>query len=82
MNAKAKEIGCRDTYFITPNGLDASDDNGEHSTTAEDLARIMSYCILKSPKKESFLSITQKGSYHFMDVDCIVRFPARITMRF
>ena len=70
MNAKAKEIGCRDTYFITPNGLDASDDNGEHSTTAEDLARIMSYCILKSPKKESFLSITQKGSYHFMDVDC------------
>ena len=30
MNAKAKEIGCRDTYFITPNGLDASDDNGEH----------------------------------------------------
>ena len=70
MNAKAKEIGCRDTYFITPNGLDASDDKGEHSTTAEDLARIMSYCILKSPKKESFLSITQKGSYHFMDVDC------------
>ena len=70
MNVKAKEIGCRDTYFITPNGLDASDDNGEHSTTAEDLARIMSYCILKSPKKESFLSITQKGSYHFMDVDC------------
>ena len=64
MNAKAKEIGCRDTYFITPNGLDASDDKGEHSTTAEDLARIMSYCILKSPKKESFLSITQKGSYH------------------
>ncbi len=23
MNAKAKEIGCKNTYFITPNGLDA-----------------------------------------------------------
>ena len=45
MNAKAKEIGCTDTYFITPNGLDAEDENGMHSTTAVDLARIMSYCI-------------------------------------
>ena len=26
MNAKAKKIGCKDTYFVTPNGLDASDD--------------------------------------------------------
>lgn len=54
MNAKAKEIGCADTYFITPNGLDAVDENGKHSTTAENLARIMSYCITKSPKKKSF----------------------------
>lgn len=70
MNEKAKEIGCRNTYFITPNGLDASDEKGEHSTTAEDLAKIMSYCILKSPQKETFLSITRKETYHFMDVDC------------
>lgn len=70
MNEKAKEIGCNDTYFITPNGLDASDEKGEHSTTAEDLAKIMSYCILKSPQKETFLSITRKENYHFMDVDC------------
>ena len=45
MNEKAKEIGCEDTYFITPNGLDAQDENGMHSTSAVDLARIMSYCI-------------------------------------
>lgn len=70
MNEKAKEIGCGNTYFITPNGLDASDEKGEHSTTAEDLAKIMSYCILKSPQKETFLSITRKETYHFMDVDC------------
>ena len=38
MNAKARDIGCYDTYFITPNGLDAEDENGVHSTTAADLA--------------------------------------------
>lgn len=65
MNEKAREIGCTDTYFITPNGLDAVDENGKHSTTAEDLARIMSYCIMKSPKKEEFLKITGQKSYQF-----------------
>lgn len=69
MNEKAKEIGCTNTYFITPNGLDAKDDKGKHSTTAADLAKIMSYCITKSPKKEEFLAITGKKSYQFTDVD-------------
>ena len=65
MNKKAVEIGCKDTHFVTPNGLDASDDGGEHGTTAEDLARILSYCILKSPKREEFLEITRTPSYSF-----------------
>lgn len=69
MNQKAKEIGCNDTYFITPNGLDASDENGIHSTTAADLARIMKYCITESPKREAFLEITRQKSYSFSDVD-------------
>ena len=40
MNQKARDIGCRDTFFITPNGLDAEDpDTGRlHSTTAAELA--------------------------------------------
>lgn len=45
MNDKAKELGCTDTYFITPNGLDAEDDNGVHSTTAYELAVIAAYAI-------------------------------------
>lgn len=69
MNAKAKEIGCENTYFITPNGLDATDDIGMHATTAADLARIMSYCITDSPKKEEFLEITATPSYSFSNVE-------------
>ncbi len=69
MNQKAKEIGCENTYFITPNGLDASDENGTHSTTAVDLARIMTYCIMDSPQKERFLEITSTPSHSFTDLE-------------
>ena len=70
MNQKAKDIGCFDTFFITPNGLDAAatTPDGEtkiHSTTAADLAKIMSYCIMDSPAKEEFLNITRTPSYQF-----------------
>lgn len=67
MNQKAEEIGCADTHFVTPNGLDASDEGGEHHTTAADLARIMRYCVSQSPKAEEFLTITQAPSYSFWD---------------
>ena len=67
MNQKARDIGCFDTYFITPNGLDAavSETGKFHSTTASDLAKIMSYCINTSEKKEEFLEITRTASYGF-----------------
>jgi len=63
MNKKASEIGCKDTYFITPNGLDAEDETGFHHTTAADLGRIMAYCTWESPKKQIFLEITQTRNY-------------------
>lgn len=65
MNEKAEEIGCEDTHFVTPNGLDAEG----HYTTAADLARIMRYCIEESPKKDEFLTITQTRSYTFSDAE-------------
>lgn len=65
MNEKAEEIGCVDTYFITPNGLDAENENGFHHTTAQDLCRIMKYCAWESPVSETFLAITQTASYAF-----------------
>lgn len=69
MNQKARDIGCTDTCFVTPNGLDGSrkEDGERHSTTAEDLAAIMSYCICRSPKKEEFLTVTRTPSRTITD---------------
>ena len=74
MNAKTRDIGCYATYFITPNGLDAENDTGVHSTTAADLARILRYCIMQSPKKEEFLKITRTNAYSFSDLEGIRTF--------
>lgn len=68
MNEKAKELGCQQTYFVTPNGLDGYDEGGTHSTTARDLAQILRYCIKISPQKDAFLNITRTPSYQFADV--------------
>lgn len=65
MNQKARDLGCYHTYFITPNGLDAEDEQGVHSTTAEDLARIMRFCM----QNDTFLSITREPSWNFTDLD-------------
>lgn len=64
LNRKAKQIGCKDTYFITPNGLDAEDENGKHHTTARDLALIMRYAV----KNETFLHIAQTRDYTFSEI--------------
>ena len=64
LNRKAKQIGCKDTYFITPNGLDAEDENGKHHTTAADLALIMRYAV----KNKTFLHIAQTRDYTFSEI--------------
>ena len=63
MNEKAATICDKQFYFITPNGLDATATvNGktkEHSISASNLSRIMSYCCFLSPQKDEFLKITR-----------------------
>ncbi len=63
MNEKAAELGCDNTHFVTPNGLDSSDEQGEHASTARDMARIMRYAI----GNETFLEITRTSYYSFED---------------
>ena len=65
MNEKATQIGCGDSYFVTPNGLDGSYKEKEHHSTAEDMARIMAYCILESEKSAEFLDVTRCESHSF-----------------
>lgn len=65
MNQKARDIGCMNAHFVTPNGLDKSDAGGDHSITAIDLATIMRYCIKESPKAKEFLEITRTPSVSF-----------------
>ncbi len=74
MNRKAREIGCVDTTFLTPNGLDAEGKNADgevirHSTTAAELAKILRYCTEVSPKRDEFLTITRTGNHAFSDQD-------------
>lgn len=44
MNDKAREIGCKNSNFVNPNGLP----NPRHYSTAADMARIAVYCM-KNP---------------------------------
>lgn len=64
MNEKASEFGCSHTYYITPNGLDSTDETGEHHTTAYELALIMSKCI----ENPEFNKVCQTKSYSFSDI--------------
>lgn len=61
MNAKAKELGCEHTNFVTPNGLDAD----EHYTTAVELSRIAAYAI----KNQEFIKIINTPSWQFTEIN-------------
>lgn len=57
MNARAQELGCRNTHFVNPNGLP----NEEHLTTAYDMALItkqaLSYDIFRTVSATTYYEI-------------------------
>lgn len=61
MNERAKEIGAKNTNFVTPNGLDAE----QHYTTAYDLALIAAEAI----ENEDFIKIINTKSHNFHDIE-------------
>ena len=69
MNQKAEAIGCENTHFVTPNGLDGEDSGGLHQTSAKELAMLMRYCIEVSDKSREFLEITGTRAYEFQELD-------------
>lgn len=60
MNNKAKEIGLKDTNFVTPHGLD----NPNHYTTAYELAFLTDYAL----KNETFAQIV-KTQYKTININ-------------
>ena len=69
MDRKAEAIGCRQTNFVTPNGLDGRDEKGDHCTTAEELAMILRYCTVISSKAKEFIEITRAVVYEFQEIN-------------
>ena len=55
INKKAKELGCKDTHFVNPNGIH----NENHYSTAYDLALIAQYCM----NNEIFRKVVSTTSY-------------------
>ena len=62
MNQKARDLGCSQTFFITPNGLDGEIDGKQHSTTAYELAKIAAYAI-QNPKFDELIA-TRSASFN------------------
>lgn len=55
MNKKAKEIGCKNTHFVNPNGIH----NDDHYTTAYDMYLISNYAM----KNDTFAQIVSTYQY-------------------
>lgn len=58
MNDKAREIGCADTVFTNPHGLDFDEWAGDLHSTASDVAKITQYAM----RNETFRQIVAGGS--------------------
>lgn len=57
MNAKAKELGCKNTHFVNPHGLN----NENHKTTPYDMALILRAAVAN----DTFRKIDTTTSYEF-----------------
>ena len=58
MNAKAEEIGCTNTLFTNPHGLDDDDFESDAHSTARDVGVMVAYAM----QNETFRSIVGGGS--------------------
>ena len=81
MNEKAEEIGCTE-HILLRKRIGWRGCGRVHSISAADLAKIMSYCVLRSPKAAEFLAITQMPVYSFSDAEERGILAAATTMHF
>lgn len=82
MNARAKELGLRDTHFCTPSGLEPDGQESSCYSTAYDIARIASkllpyeevWKILQTPPMTIY-SVDGKRSHDLLNTDQILGAP-------
>ena len=78
MNARAAELGMKDTHFVNCTGLDDSPEAAEHKTSAYDIA-IMSRELMKNhPDIKKFTTIwmdtVRNGAFGLSNTNKMVRF--------
>ena len=78
MNARAGELGMKDTHFVNCTGLDDAPEASEHRTSAHDIA-VMSRQLLKNhPKIKEYTTIwmssVRNGEFGLSNTNKLIRF--------
>ncbi len=78
MNARAAELGMKNTHFVNCTGLDDDDSAKEHRTSAYDIALMSRELLTKHPDIKKFTTIwmdtIRDGSFGLANTNKLVRF--------
>ena len=78
MNAKAQELGMKDTHFVNCTGLDDGENASEHRTTAYDIALMSRELLVKHPGIKKFTTIwmdsIRNGTFGLSNTNKLIRF--------
>ena len=78
MNARAQELGMKDTNFVNCTGLDDDADAKNHLTSAYDIALMSRELMLKHPDIQKFTTIwmdtVRNGTFGLANTNKLVRF--------
>ena len=78
MNAKAQELGMKDTHFVNCTGLDDAESAKDHKTSAYDIAIMSAQLLTKHPAIKEFTTIwmdtIRNGEFGLSNTNKMVRF--------
>ena len=78
MNARAKELGMKDTHFVNCTGLDDDPAAAEHKTSAYDIALMSRELLKKHPDIKKYTTIwmdtVRNGAFGLSNTNKLVRF--------
>ena len=78
MNARAEELGMKDTHFVNCTGLDDDPNASEHLTSAHDIAIMSRELLVNHPDIKKFTTIwmdtVRNGTFGLSNTNKLVRF--------